>query len=127
MGHWCLALRMVHTLSPQVLSGYNVVKAIEACGSKPRGETSYDVIIANCGEVSKPASGAATTTACLIAGAAALIGHKGSSTAQCTVAPRAAIAQMQQQRRAALRGMQLPQRARIGGLRGSTGVCMALC
>ena len=33
----------------QVIEGYNVVKAIEACGSSS-GSTSHDVIIRDCGE-----------------------------------------------------------------------------
>jgi peptidyl-prolyl isomerase F (cyclophilin D) len=35
----------------QVVEGYEVVKAIEACGSGG-GETSFDVIIGDCGVVS---------------------------------------------------------------------------
>jgi len=35
----------------QVIDGFNVVKAMEACGSRGSGETSADVMIGKCGEV----------------------------------------------------------------------------
>lgn len=38
----------------QVIEGYNVVKAIEACGSSS-GSTSHDVMIQDCGEGRGPA------------------------------------------------------------------------
>jgi hypothetical protein len=38
----------------QVIDGYNVVKAIEACGSSS-GSTSHDVMIQDCGEGRGPA------------------------------------------------------------------------
>ena len=37
-----------HVVFGQVVDGYNVVKAVEACGSRG-GDTSYDVMIADCG------------------------------------------------------------------------------
>ncbi len=52
-----------HVVFGQVISGYSVVKAIEACGSRS-GETSADVMIRDCGVVSSGGkSGATTTTA----------------------------------------------------------------
>ena len=52
-----------HTVFGQVVDGYSVVKAMEACGSRG-GETSFDVMIAKCGEVntSAAAGGAVQTT-----------------------------------------------------------------
>ena len=44
-----------HTVFGQVLEGYNVIKAVEACGSRG-GDTSGDIIIGDCGVVA--ASGA---------------------------------------------------------------------
>jgi peptidyl-prolyl isomerase F (cyclophilin D) len=44
-----------HTVFGQVLEGYNVVKAMEACGARS-GETSQEVMIARCGEVDTSAS-----------------------------------------------------------------------
>ena len=45
-----------HTVFGQVLDGYNVIKAVEACGSRG-GETSGDIIIGDCGVISAAASG----------------------------------------------------------------------
>ena len=39
-----------HTVFGQVVEGYNVIKSIEACGSRS-GDTSADVIIGDCGVV----------------------------------------------------------------------------
>mmetsp|Transcript_35345 Transcript_35345/g.100057 ORF Transcript_35345/g.100057 Transcript_35345/m.100057 type:complete len:148 (-) Transcript_35345:151-594(-) len=39
-----------HCVFGQVIEGYNVVKAIEACGSRS-GDTSFDVVIADCGQL----------------------------------------------------------------------------
>ena len=39
-----------HTVFGQVVDGYNVIKAIESCGSRS-GDTSADVIIGDCGVV----------------------------------------------------------------------------
>ena len=41
-----------HTVFGQVVEGYNVVKAVEACGSRS-GDTSGDVIIGDCGVVAR--------------------------------------------------------------------------
>jgi peptidyl-prolyl isomerase F (cyclophilin D) len=35
-----------------VLEGFEVVKAVEACGSRS-GETAYDVMVAGCGQLPK--------------------------------------------------------------------------
>ena len=45
-----------HTVFGQVVEGFNVVKAMEACGSKGAGETSQDVMIADCGIVGEQSS-----------------------------------------------------------------------
>ena len=52
-----------HVVFGQVISGFEVVKAMEACGSRS-GETSYDVMISSSG-VLKPGSGASPAQACL--------------------------------------------------------------
>ena len=39
-----------HVVYGQVIDGYSVVKAVEACGSRS-GETSADVMIADCGQL----------------------------------------------------------------------------
>ncbi len=54
---WCSMLLIVSTLSItrttlQVVEGYEVVKAIEACGSRS-GDTAFDVMIADCGQLDK--------------------------------------------------------------------------
>ena len=46
-----------HVVFGQVLSGYEVVKAVEMCGSRS-GATSVDIIVSDCGEVTKAAGGA---------------------------------------------------------------------
>ena len=38
-----------HVVFGQVLSGFDVIKAMESVGSKPGGETSQQVLIASCG------------------------------------------------------------------------------
>ncbi|KAL4534371.1 hypothetical protein Ndes2437B_g03650 [Nannochloris sp. 'desiccata'] len=45
-----------HTVFGQVIDGYNVVKAIEAAGSRS-GDTSHDVMIADCGITTKKPGG----------------------------------------------------------------------
>ena len=39
-----------HTVFGQVLDGYNVIKAVESCGSRS-GDTSGDIIIGDCGVI----------------------------------------------------------------------------
>jgi peptidyl-prolyl isomerase F (cyclophilin D) len=56
-----------HCVFGQVVDGYNVVKAIEAAGSRS-GDTSHDVMIADCGITTKRSGGgggAGATRACL--------------------------------------------------------------
>ena len=47
-----------HTVFGQVVDGYNVIKAIEACGSRS-GDTSADVIIGDCGVVASAGAASA--------------------------------------------------------------------
>ncbi|CAL8469902.1 g9444 [Coccomyxa elongata] len=46
-----------HVVFGQVVEGYEVVKAAEACGSRS-GQTSFDVVIGDCGVVKAAAAGA---------------------------------------------------------------------
>jgi peptidyl-prolyl isomerase F (cyclophilin D) len=39
-------------IAPQVVEGFEIVKAIEGCGSRS-GETAYDVMVAGCGQLRK--------------------------------------------------------------------------
>lgn len=59
-----------HVVFGQVIEGYSVVKAIEACGSRS-GETSQDVMIASCGILEKqpfkPTQSPSPTRACMYA------------------------------------------------------------
>ncbi|CAK0779339.1 hypothetical protein CVIRNUC_004748 [Coccomyxa viridis] len=55
-------LDMKHVVFGQVIEGFGVVKAAEACGSRS-GETSFDVMIADCGVLSRSAVKAGTTAA----------------------------------------------------------------
>lgn len=96
-----------HTVFGQVVDGYNVIKAIEACGSRS-GDTSADVIIGDCGVVAaggasaasggrKVAAGAAGSTHGYHTAAAAAAGARFSARASVSrgfirAAPRAARA-----------------------------------
>ena len=40
-----------HVVFGSVVEGYNVVKAMEAVGSRPGGKTSQKVMIADCGQL----------------------------------------------------------------------------
>lgn len=51
-------LLLLLLLLPQVVQGIEVVKAMEACGSRS-GDTSFDVMIAACGELTADDGGAA--------------------------------------------------------------------
>lgn len=84
----------------QVVSGYSVVKAIEACGSRS-GQTAVDVMIADCG-VKSPGKGATATTASL----------QQPQAASRPAAPSRAVRVLQQQRRVALAGRSLAQARR---------------
>jgi hypothetical protein len=46
-----LLLQQNHQIH-QVVEGFEVVKAIEGCGSRS-GETAYDVMVAGCGQLPK--------------------------------------------------------------------------
>jgi peptidyl-prolyl isomerase F (cyclophilin D) len=59
-----------------VIEGYNVVKAIEACGSSS-GSTSHDVMIRDCGEGRGPAQPA---TASAQASGALLKDHRSHAS-----------------------------------------------
>ncbi|KAL4431283.1 hypothetical protein ABPG75_006539 [Micractinium tetrahymenae] len=87
-----------HVVFGQVLSGYNVIKAIEACGNRS-GQTAFDVMIADCG-VKSPGKGAAATTAAL---QQPLVARPAATAA----APPRAARVLQQQRRVALAGRSL--------------------
>ncbi|PSC76028.1 peptidyl-prolyl cis-trans cyclophilin-type [Micractinium conductrix] len=84
-----------HVVFGQVISGYNVVRAVEMCGARS-GETSQDVMIADCG-ISSPGK-AAPATASLQQPAAPARAARASAAA-----PGPARA-LQQRRRAALQG-----------------------
>lgn len=102
------------------MDGYNVVKAIEACGSKT-GATSADVMIADCG-VLQPSGGAdskgpaAPTASSLPAGAPGQLQQaRAAAAAQRSAA--AGAARLAAARRAALGGRRLLARAtRCGGV-----------
>lgn len=85
-----------HVVFGQVVSGYSVIKAIEACGSRS-GQTAVDVMIADCG-VKSPGKGATTTTASLQHPQAA------PRPAAAAAVPCRAARVLQQQRRIALAG-----------------------
>lgn len=101
-----------HCVFGQVIEGYNVVKAIEACGSSS-GSTSHDVMIRDCGEGRGPAQPATAS--------AQASGKRSFSTS--TAASRGA---RQQQWRTALRSARpasgIPQRALSMGARRSCAV-----
>lgn len=94
-----------HTVFGQVVDGYNVVKAVEACGSRS-GDTSADVIIGDCGVVAaaggspggsgrKVAAGAGSSSRGYHTAAAAAAGARFSARAAVSrgilrAAPRAA-------------------------------------
>lgn len=93
-----------HTVFGQVVDGYNIVRAIEACGSRS-GDTSVDVIIGDCGVVAaagagagrKVAAGAGNSTRGYHTAAAAAAGARFSARAFVSrgfigAAPRAARA-----------------------------------
>ncbi|KAK9843704.1 hypothetical protein WJX81_003084 [Elliptochloris bilobata] len=69
-----------HVVFGQVVSGYSVVRAAEACGSRS-GETSHDVIIADAG-VLPPAVSSASGAGAGTATAASMGGPGGSGASQ---------------------------------------------
>ena len=72
-----------HTVFGQVLDGYNVIKAVEACGSRG-GETSGDVIIGDCGVISAASKGGAKMTRVVAGGRAS--SERGYSTVASSAA-----------------------------------------
>ncbi len=84
----------------QVVSGYGVVKAMEACGSRS-GQTAFDVMIADCGVKGGKAGGATTTASAVQPAAAPAPRSRGKAAALAQ--PRTA-AQLRLQRAAALQG-----------------------
>eukprot|EP00887_Chlorella_sp_A99_P005569 scaffold1.g5569.t1 len=113
----------------QVISGFEVVKAIEACGSRPRGETSHDVVIADCGVVEPKGGGAAPATTASAAPQQPPRPARGGAQRRAAPAPTAA-ARLRGQRRAALAGRALaPRRTGRSGApaAAAVGMRMALC
>lgn len=96
----CLCRDQKHVVFGQVLKGYNVVKAMEACGSRS-GETAHDVMVSNSGVVSG-GKGATTTTAALQQQQAAAAPRLARASARA--APAGTLGQLKQQRRAVLQG-----------------------
>ncbi|KAG2497290.1 hypothetical protein HYH03_004873 [Edaphochlamys debaryana] len=76
-----------HVVFGQVVEGYEVVKAIEACGSRS-GDTSFDVMVADCGELPKGAARAAAPSSGARTGAGAL-GSSARAFATAAVTGRA--------------------------------------
>lgn len=78
-----------HTVFGQVVQGMEVVRAMEACGSRS-GQTSYDVMIADCGELPKGTKIDTTVKASASRGAAS--GPAATSAAKFqAVLPRSQI------------------------------------
>jgi cyclophilin family peptidyl-prolyl cis-trans isomerase len=128
---WCPALPTSrdgkHVVFGQVISGYNVVKAVEACGSRD-GSTAFDVMIANSGLVSP---GKAATTASLQLHQQPGAAPRRIKTSAAASAP-SALNQLKQQRRTVLQGRQVaPARRPQAAMRAAAAapvrsVCRAL-
>mmetsp|Transcript_9958 Transcript_9958/g.15912 ORF Transcript_9958/g.15912 Transcript_9958/m.15912 type:complete len:271 (-) Transcript_9958:412-1224(-) len=86
-----------HTVFGQVVDGYNVIKAVEACGSRS-GDTSADVIIGDCGVVAASSTSASAGGRRVAAGA-------GSSTRGYHTAAAAAAGARFSARAAVSRGV----------------------
>lgn len=95
-----------HCVFGQVLEGYNVVKAMEACGSRS-GETSFDVMIAKCGEMdtSASASGGPGAVQSKRAPVTAVLEHPAASVAHRTLTARRAVIAAGVQMRVAARAV----------------------
>jgi peptidyl-prolyl isomerase F (cyclophilin D) len=104
----------------QVIKGYEVVKAIEACGARS-GETSQDVMIGNAGVV-KPAGAAATTTASLQQPGA---GPRRSKASAAAAVPAGMVGQLKQQRCAVLQGKSVAAARRPRATVVRAAVCSA--
>ncbi|KAI3433293.1 hypothetical protein D9Q98_003112 [Chlorella vulgaris] len=116
-----------HVVFGQVISGYNVVKAVEACGSRD-GSTAFDVMIGNSGLVSP---GKAATTASLQLHQQPGAAPRRIKTSAAASAP-SALNQLKQQRRTVLQGRQVaPARRPQAAMRAAAAapvrsVCRAL-
>ena len=82
-----------HTVFGQVVEGYSVVKAIEACGSRS-GDTSADVIIGDCGVVATAAANGAGARRAAAGAGSSLRGYHtaAAAAAQNRFSARAAVA-----------------------------------
>ncbi|GAB4822769.1 hypothetical protein N2152v2_009815 [Parachlorella kessleri] len=123
-----------HVVFGQVVDGYSVVRAIEACGSKS-GQTSVDVMISSCGVLPKGASssggagaGAAAKPTASLAGTVQPLGQPqvGSQVrAAAAAAATRGAARLAQQWRVTLAGRQLALRpGRPTSTRSSPAVMM---
>ncbi|KAG1675687.1 hypothetical protein FOA52_002396 [Chlamydomonas sp. UWO 241] len=74
-----------HVVFGQVIEGYEVVKAMEACGARS-GATSFEVAISDCGMLPPTAAGAARTAAKPVGGVAAAAGAQTRSLSSSTMA-----------------------------------------
>nr|APW35789.1 peptidyl-prolyl cis-trans isomerase [Chlorella sp. X1] len=116
-----------HVVFGQVISGYNVVKAVEACGSRD-GSTAFDVMIGNSGLVSP---GKVATTASLQLHQQPGAAPRRIKTSAAASAP-SALNQLKQQRRTVLQGRQVaPARRPQAAMRAAAAapvrsVCRAL-
>ncbi|PNW74170.1 hypothetical protein CHLRE_13g588100v5 [Chlamydomonas reinhardtii] len=78
-----------HVVFGQVVEGYEVVKAIETCGSRS-GETAFDVMVADCGELPAGAARAAAPRQKSAGAAAASVASVRSFGTAAAVRPFAA-------------------------------------
>jgi peptidyl-prolyl isomerase F (cyclophilin D) len=79
-----------HVVFGQVVDGWNVMKAVEACGSRS-GDTSFDVMIAACGEMDTSTSAAASGRQHKVAPASAVLAQPSASVAARTLTARRAL------------------------------------
>ena len=80
-----------HTVFGQVVEGYNVIKAIESCGSRS-GDTSADVIIGDCGVVASAGARKGGRRVAAGAGTSARGYHSAAAAAGARLSARAAVA-----------------------------------
>jgi peptidyl-prolyl isomerase F (cyclophilin D) len=79
-----------HVVFGQVIEGFEVVKAIEACGARS-GETAFDVMIKNCGELGSSGSGSSSRGGRGGTAAAAQFGDNSSSSNSALAVAAAAV------------------------------------
>lgn len=102
-----------HVVFGQLVEGWSVIKACEACGSRS-GATSHEVVVGGCGIVggkSAPSGGGggSSTTAAAAAALSAVVTSAGASR----LAPSAPLQQQYRQQRAAVaRPLRVTPRAR---------------